>query len=69
MTNQLIEYIRLHITSLEQDVEKLNSNKSNIWAEGAELEEVYLLGQIHSSQHLLSVVHDILGETNNEGEE
>jgi hypothetical protein len=56
--------MKLHVISLEQDIEKLNSNKSNIWAEGAEMEEIYLNGQITATKHLLSVATDIMNSSN-----
>ena len=65
----LINYIRLHILSLQQDLENelylFRTNRDN--HDTSKID--YLNGQLVASMHLLSVVHDILGETNNEGEE
>lgn len=55
MTNQLIEYIKLHITSLEQDVE-VNSQTSDgdeYWI-GLELN-----AQINVLNHILQVAEDL----------
>ena len=59
-----LEYIKLHLTSLEQDLEKLLYNKSVIWSEGNNDQEMYLNGQILATKHLLSVATDIMNSTN-----
>ena len=51
-TNQLIEYIKLHIISLEQDLEKYYSED-----DGGYLQTI---ASIEPAQHLLSVVEDIM---------
>jgi hypothetical protein len=59
-----LEYIKLHLTSLEQDLEKLLYNKSVIWSDGNNDQEMYLNGQILATRHLLSVATDIMNSTN-----
>jgi hypothetical protein len=49
--NQLIEYMKLHLISLEQDLDNA------LHGEGYE----NLEGQIFATRHLLSVAEDILG--------
>ena len=66
-SNQVIEYIKLHIISLEQDSEKiwnamdqiddLNSDEY----ESLNIEDIRTNGQIAATRHLLSVASDILG--------
>lgn len=51
-TNQLIEYIKLHIISLEQDLETYYSED-----DGGYLQT---MASIETAQHLLSVVEDIM---------
>ena len=51
-TNQLIEYIKLHIISLEQDLETYYSED-----DGGYLQTI---ASIETAQHLLSVVEDIM---------
>ncbi len=65
--NQLIEYMKIHLISLEQDSERiwnamdqiddLNSDEY----ESLNIEDISTNGQIAASRHLLSVVADILG--------
>ena len=57
MYNQLTEYIKLHIISLEQDIEKLMPFLPN---EGVSNDITFIKGQIESSRHYLSVASDIL---------
>jgi len=51
--NQLIEYMKLHLISLEQDLES-NPESINV---------IDIPGQIHATKHLLSVANDILAKT------
>jgi hypothetical protein len=51
-TNQLVEYIKLHIISLEQDLETYYSED-----DGGYLQTI---ASIETAQHLLSVVEDIM---------
>lgn len=50
MTNQLIEYIKIHRLSLIQDTENAS----------AEYPKEYLLGAIAVLEHILSVADDIM---------
>jgi hypothetical protein len=51
-TNQLIEYMKLHLISLEQDLEEYYSED-----DGGYLQTI---ASIETAQHLLSVVEDIM---------
>ncbi len=53
--NELIEYLMLHIISLEQDLETYYSED-----DGGYLQTE---ASIETAQHLLSVAHDILAKT------
>lgn len=57
-SNQVINYMKLHITSLEQDVDKL---APFLLDEGVPIEITFVKGQLEATRHLLSVVADILG--------
>ena len=59
MTNQLIEYIKLHKLSLIQDLEDARNNIDIPEDEYFESDEFYL-GAIEATDHLLSVASDIL---------
>jgi hypothetical protein len=50
-TGQLKEYIKLHLISLNQDMEKDLNVESKI----------NIQGQIMATEHLMSVVEDIMG--------
>jgi hypothetical protein len=50
--NQLIEYIKIHLISLEQDLDK-HRPEDTLLVE-------YIEGQIEATRHLLSVATDIL---------
>ena len=50
MSNQLIEYMKLHLISLNQDLE-INPESINV---------VDIPGQIYATEHLLSVAEDIM---------
>jgi hypothetical protein len=66
MNNQLIEYMKLHLISLQQDAdevqkemdsyEEMESNEYN----ALEIEHISLNGQYIATKHLLSVASDIL---------
>lgn len=67
--NKLIEYMKLHLISLEQDSEKLQAEmdlfeemESNEY-QSLEIEDISINGQIIATNHLLSVARDILKET------
>ena len=51
-TNQLVEYIKLHLISLEQDLEEYYSED-----DGGYLQTI---ASIETTLHLLSVVEDIM---------
>ena len=65
--NQVVNYIKLHLTSLEQDSAESNCKMDS--TEDLESDEYKVLdvmdisinGQIIATAHLLSVVADILG--------
>jgi hypothetical protein len=63
-TSTFLEYIKIHLISLNQDLEKLLYNKSVIWSDGNNDQEMYLNGQIFATEHLLSVATDIMNSTN-----
>jgi hypothetical protein len=51
MTNQLIEYMKLHLISLRQDLDPLDKSDNEI---------LFIQGQIKATEHLMSVVEDIM---------
>jgi len=65
---KLIEYMKLHLLSLEQDSQKLVSemnliedmNSDEYW--DLEIADISLNGQMIATAHLLSVATDILEE-------
>ena len=65
--NQLIEYMKLHLISLEQDSERLEqlmddySNYEDDEYRDLEIEDISNNGQIIATRHLLSVAADIMG--------
>lgn len=65
--NQLIEYMKIHLISLQQDSTKLQSEMNQIedWGSKAyndlEIEDISLNGQMIATAHLLSVARDMLG--------
>ena len=67
MPNELIEYIKLHLISLEQDSEKLQIQMDEILDEygygeesnECELEDVYLNGQISALNHILEYAGEL----------
>ena len=66
-SNKLIEYMNIHLISLNQDLEKYELQfKDDIAMNSAEcLYSInYMNGQIESTRHLLSVAHDILSISN-----
>ena len=66
--NQLIEYIKLHIMSLNQDLEQLSNQMdaldpaSKDFAE-LDIEYNWTSGQVSACDHILSVALDIMEET------
>ena len=65
--NQLIEYMKLHLISLQQDSEGINSQMDLIEEldsdeyKDLEVMDISVNGQIIATAHLLSVARDILG--------
>jgi hypothetical protein len=64
--NQLIEYIKLHVISLEQDLEGIASQMELLDPASKAYDELdfeynHCSGQILSARHILSVAEDILG--------
>ena len=65
--NQLIEYMKLHLISLEQDSEAIAKELEDVDDiydsadyERLEVEDISTNGQIFATRHLLSVATDIL---------
>ena len=55
-TSRFLEYIKLHLISLEQDLDK-HRPEDTLLVE-------YIEGQIDATRHLLSVATDIMNSTN-----
>jgi hypothetical protein len=55
MLNELIEYIKIHLVSLEQDRDE---TIATVGEESVDWE--FVSGQIHATQHLLSVAEGML---------
>lgn len=68
MSNQLIEYMKLHLISLEQDsahIEKAMDEYDNYEDDAyteLEIEDISTNGQIIATSHLLEVAKEMLGE-------
>ena len=65
-TGQLIEYIKLHIMSLNQDLENLYNQMDSLDPASKDFAELdieynWTSGQVSACDHLLSVAADILG--------
>ena len=56
MLNQLIEYMKIHLISLEQDAKSTEGTLTE--------DDNYIWGQIVATKHLLSVATDIMNSTN-----
>jgi hypothetical protein len=50
--NSFIEYMKIHLISLVQDLDQLHSTEDNF---------KFVEGQIKATQHLLSVAQDMIG--------
>jgi hypothetical protein len=59
MSNSLIEYMKLHLISLEQDLEKIDYVNSHHFYKVKQAE-------IENTRHLLSVATDIMNSSTNE---
>jgi hypothetical protein len=68
MMNELIEYMKLHLISLEQDSEQLGkamdaySNYEDDAYRDLEIEDISTNGQIIATAHLLSVAEGIMSK-------
>ena len=69
-SSQFLEYMKLHLISLEQDSERVQeamdaySNYEDDAYRELEIEDISLNGQYIATQHLLSVATDIMNSTN-----
>jgi hypothetical protein len=66
MLDKLIEYMKIHIISLEQDLEGISSEMELLDPSSKEYTELdfeynHTAGQILNARHFLSVATDILG--------
>ena len=68
MDDKLIEYMKIHLISLEQDSEAIAKELEDVDPaydsadyERLEIEDISTNGQIIATRHLLSVATDILG--------
>ena len=64
--NELIEYMKIHLISLEQDLEDISNEMEKLDPACKDFNELdfeynYLSGQRIATAHLLSVASDILG--------
>ena len=63
--NQLIEYIKIHIISLEQDLEQISNEMEALDPASKDFNELdfeynHMSGQLLSARHILSVANGIL---------
>lgn len=63
--NQLIEYMKLHLISLEQDLENISQEMEELDPESKACKELdyeynYVSGQSIATRHLLSVATDMI---------
>ena len=69
-SSKFLEYMKLHLISLEQDSEQVQkamdaySNYEDDAYRELEIEDISLNGQYIATQHLLSVATDIMNSTN-----
>jgi hypothetical protein len=70
-SSAFLEYMKLHLISLEQDSERVQEEMSHFEYnmdsseyETLEIEDISLNGQIIATRHLLSVATDIMNESN-----
>ncbi len=70
-SSQFIEYMNLHLISLEQDSENIQEEMSQFEYnmdskdyQSLEIEDISLNGQIIATRHLLSVATDIMNSSN-----
>ena len=65
-SHQVINYMKLHLISLQQDSEKLGEQLDSVDISSDDfdvlnIEDISINGQIFATRHLLSVASDILG--------
>jgi hypothetical protein len=65
--NEFIEYIKIHLISLEQDAEKLSNLMDNFKGDldsdsykDIEIEDIVNTGELRATQHLLSVAEGMI---------
>ena len=70
-SSYFLEYMKLHLISLEQDSEKIQEEMSQFEYnmdskdyQSLEIEDISLNGQIIATRHLLSVATDIMNNSN-----
>ena len=70
-TSTFLEYMKLHLISLEQDSERVQEEMSQFEYnmdskdyQSLEIEDISLNGQIIATRHLLSVATDIMNNSN-----
>ena len=69
-SSKFLEYMKIHLISLEQDSQELQKQMSLIddmesdEYESIDIEDISLNGQIIATRHLLSVATDIMNSTN-----
>jgi hypothetical protein len=59
-SSKFLEYIKLHLISLEQDLEAIGFATDEL----TNLRYHHVLGQVEATKHLLSVATDIMNSTN-----
>jgi hypothetical protein len=62
-TSTFLEYIKIHLISLKQDLEDARNNEPLNEDEYYESDAFYM-GAIEATEHLLSVATDIMNSTN-----
>ena len=70
-SSAFLEYMKIHLISLEQDSERVQEEMSQFEYnmdskdyQSLEIEDISLNGQIIATRHLLSVATDIMNSTN-----
>ena len=70
-SSHFLEYMKLHLISLEQDSERVQEEMSQFEYnmdskdyQSLEIEDISLNGQIIATRHLLSVATDIMNSSN-----
>jgi len=66
--NELIEYMKIHLISIEQDQSDVSDEMEKVDMNSKAFDELdfeynWLAGQIIATRHLLSVANDILSKT------